>query len=326
MATGWVAVSDRGRSMPVTGGMELRRLERFGAVHHAVVTLEAARDVGISESAWHRAIRTGTLEQMHPGVARIAGSPRTHEQRMAGAVLAVGPGAVASHRSSARLWGAKRSEADPVDIIVDRRTTSARLHGVRVHHPRDLDELRPVPRAGIPTTNPLRMLLDLGAVDPRSVPAALDHIVSNRIASPSSVRAFLTRHRKQGRHGVRALELALRPWQLGDADADSPLETVMNELVQRQRLPPVVFHPIVEGHEVDFLVVGTTVVIECDGHETHGLDRRQFEYDRIRDAELVAAGYTVLRLTWNEVTKHPGRVAKRIRAILERWAPHVLVA
>lgn len=306
--------------------MELRRLERFGATHHAVVTLEAAVDVGISEHAWHRAIRSGTLDPMHPGVARIAGSPRTHEQRIMAAVLAVGPGASASHRSSARLWGAKRSEADPVDIIVDRRTTSARLVGVRVHHPRDLEELRPVPRAGIPTTNPLRMLLDLGAVDARSVPAVLDHVVSSRIASPSSVRAFLARHRRKGRHGVRALELALRPWHVGDADADSPLESVMDALVRRQRLPPVVFHPIVEGHEVDFLVVGTTVVIECDGHQTHGLDRGQFEYDRIRDADLSAAGYTVLRLTWNELTKHPGRAADRIRAVVRRWAPHVLVA
>ncbi|MEX0846632.1 MAG: DUF559 domain-containing protein [Ilumatobacteraceae bacterium] len=306
--------------------MELRRLERFGAVHHGLATVDAARQLGISEAAWHRAVRAGTLDLLHPGVARIAGSPRTPEQRIAAAVLAGGSGAAASHASSARLWGVARRDADPVDIIVDRRTTSARLHGVRVHHPRDLEEVRAVPRSGIPTTNPLRMLLDLGAVDPRGVAAALDHVITRRIASPASVRAFLARHRRQGRHGVGALERALRPWRIGNDDADSRLETRMDALVRRQRLPPMVFHPVIEGHEVDFLVVGTTVVIECDGHEFHGLDRHQFEYDRIRDADLIAAGYTVVRITWTEVTDHPGRVAARIRAVLQRWAPHVLVA
>lgn len=41
---------------------------------------------------------------------------------------------------------------------------------------------------------------------------------------------------------------------------------------------------MVASFEVDFLVCGTRVVIECDGHQVHGLDREQFEFDRIRDA------------------------------------------
>lgn len=56
---------------------------------------------------------------------------------------------------------------------------------------------------------------------------------------------------------------------------DSTLETEMANFVAKYRLPPVVFHPIVAGYEVDFLVVDTTVVIECDGWATHGLQRDQ---------------------------------------------------
>ena len=33
----------------------------------------------------------------------------------------------------------------------------------------------------------------------------------------------------------------------------------------KHHLPAVEFHPIVEGYEVDFRVVGTPVLLECDG-------------------------------------------------------------
>lgn len=54
------------------------------------------------------------------------------------------------------------------------------------------------------------------------------------------------------------------------------------------------------GH-VDFGVVGTRVVIEVDGRKYHE-DPIQFEEDRRRDAELVSRNYTVVRLSYLQVT------------------------
>jgi very-short-patch-repair endonuclease len=305
--------------------MHMHRLELFASTHHGVVTRSAAIDAGVSERSWSRACSTGQLDLLFPRVARIPGSPRSREQQVLAAVLAAGAGAMASHRSSAHIWGASRPIDDPIDLIVDRRQASARLGpGVRVHHPRDLDELRPVVRLGIPTTNPMRMLLDLGAVDPIGVLPALDRMVTLRVVTPTAVAAFLDRHRRRGRHGVKALAAALNVWQIDSRDVHSALEVDMNRLLRRFGLPPAIFHAVVAGYQVDFLFADTQVVIECDGHESHGLDRDQFEFDRQRDAELMAAGFVVVHVTWTQVHRQPAEVAARLCEVLRVWAPHVM--
>ena len=306
--------------------MRLAVFDRFASSHHGVVTADVAAEVGIDAPTWRRAIETGELERLHAGVARVAGSPRTREQRIMAGVAGAGTLAMASHRSSAHLWGIRRPEGDPVDVMLPRRTVQTRLDGVELHHPRDLADLRPIIRNGIPTTDPLRMLLDLGAVDPYGVPAAVDRVVRSRLASPTTIWRYLERHRKPGRSGVRALRAALEPWHIDGHDADSALESLMAATVTRFRLPPMEFHAIVEGFEVDFLVVGTSIVIECDGHESHGLDRDQFEFDRIRDAVLSAAGYVVVHVTWRQLERQPSAAARRIADVIRRWAPHLPAA
>ncbi len=89
--------------------------------------------------------------------------------------------------------------------------------------------------------------------------------------------------------------------------------------MSRYCLPPVAFHKVVEGWEVDFWVIGTPIVLECDGWASHGLERRQFERDRKRDAELTAAGWIVVRFTYRAITRTPAKTAERIRSVLHRW-------
>ena len=306
-------------------GVDLRLLEPFALRHHGVITITAADDAGVSRDAWHRAVRSGQVDGLFPGVARVVGSPRTREQRIVAAVLAAGPTALASHRSATYLWGAPRSASDPIDVIVARRSVSARLPGVVVHHPRDLAELRQVVRSGIPTTTPMRAVLDLGAVDRRSAVAdAVSHLVTAKVVSPATLAAFLRRHEGRGRSGTVALRRALAVWTIDAQMADSTLEARFSRLLRRHHLPSATFHAMVAGYEVDFLLDGTNVVVECDGHASHGLDRDQFEFDRVRDADITAAGYLVVHVTWNTVVRNPRRVAQRLAAVIQRWGPEAL--
>ncbi|MDQ1246598.1 MAG: hypothetical protein QG597_966 [Actinomycetota bacterium] len=57
------------------------------------------------------------------------------------------------------------------------------------------------------------------------------------------------------------------------------------------------------------------VFIEIDGRAYHGLDR--FQHDRTRQNLLVQAGWTVLRFTWEDVTRRPEHVVAQIRDVLE---------
>ncbi len=260
----------------------------------------------------------------HRDVARMFGAPTTMEMRIQAAVLAAGSDALASHRSSALLWGVDRPADDPIDIILPKRARRARLSGVVVHRPRDMQQLRAVWRHGIPTTDPLRTLVDLGAVDPNGVDAALARFVIGGHVTAGAVRAALVRHSQHGRHGVVALREALDRWSVNEKPVDSDLESLMAEIVFTFDLPQMEFHAIVGGYEVDFWVIGSNVVIECDGWSTHGVDRDQFEFDRVRDAGLLGKGFVTVRVTWRQMTQTPRAVARRIEETLAQWSPAVL--
>ncbi len=188
------------------GGVEPLALQDYANEHHGLVTRAAAERRGMSTSAWYRAVESGVLTPLHPGVARLVGAAVTREQRIAAAVLAAGPGAMASHRSAAHLWSIPRPDDDPVDVILTERRREATLRGVIVHRPRDRKDLSPVLRQNIRTSNVLRLLCDLGAVDPRSVPAAVGHVVTTGMASPVALRTAVDVHARRGRHGVPAFE------------------------------------------------------------------------------------------------------------------------
>jgi very-short-patch-repair endonuclease len=305
--------------------MDLRAIDQFAERHNGLVT-KAAVTATRAERTWYRAIERGELEPLHPGVARLYGTAATPTQRIHAAVLAAGPGALASHRSAARLWGIPRPDDDPVDVILPRRTRQATVAGARVHRPRDLLDLRPSRREHVPCTNILRTLCDLGALDPAAVPGAVGHVVTTNLASPAALEAAIRRHSRRGRPGVPALRAALGEWVLDGKPVDSVLEPAMQSLLADHGLPPAEFHPLIGGYEVDFRIVGSPIVLECDGWTTHGLQRDQFERDRVRDAELGALGYVVLRFTYRAIVTRPRREAERIRRNVLRWSPHLLTA
>jgi very-short-patch-repair endonuclease len=289
------------------------------------VTVTAAVRAGVSLRTWYRAVHAGHVEQLYPGVARLHGSIRSREQAIAAAVLAAGRGAMASHRSAAHLWGIPRPENDPIDVMLTDRRREANLPGALVHRPRDRRDLSPVLRQNIRTSNVLRLLCDLGAVDPTSVVAAVGHVVTNGLASPVALRNAVEVHARRGRHGVPAFREALEEWVIDGKPVDSVLEPAMRRLVTTYGLPPVEFHPIVDGYEVDFRFVDSNIVLECDGWEWHGRSRRQFDRDRTRDSELTALGWIVVRFTYRGITRRAAKEAERLRRIVHRWAPHLIL-
>lgn len=304
--------------------MKLELLDTFAQRHHGLVSRHAAKKLGISRSTWYRAIASGQFEFVFPNVVRLWGSPATLPHRALAAVWATGGDALSSHRTSAALWGVERPADDPIDVLLPSRSRHSLPIGVVIHRPRDTLDLRPIMRLGVPTTNPMRMLLDLGAVDPGSVESAMIAVMSSKVASPAAIRAALFRHARQGRRGVTALRDALETWLGEELPPDSELEAAMARVVAAHRLPAVRFHVIVIGFEVDFLIANSTIVIECDGWGSHGLDRNQFEFDRVRDAELLAAGYPTVHITWRQLTTEPAKVAERLRNVIRQWAPTLL--
>lgn len=306
--------------------MDLRQLQPFALGHHGVVRRSDALRLGISKSAWYRAIDSGLLVPLHPNVAALTGAPHTLAQRALAASWSVGGGALASHRTSAALWGIERPDDDPVEVILPSRGRCVVVPGIVVHRPRDLFDLRPVLRDRVPTTIPVRMLLDLAAVAPEALVDAAFALLERRTISPNALRAGLMRHARRGRNGITAFRGLLDVLADEQMPKDSELEDHLAKLLRTHGLPPARFHARIIGYEVDFLIEGSNIVLECDGWESHGLNRDQFEFDRMREADLIAAGFVVVHFTWRRVTAAPHAVAEQIRRAIRRWAPHLIDA
>ena len=173
--------------------MELSLIEPWARRHHGLITRAAAIEAGVSRASWYRALASVRIEVVQPGVARLWDSPRTRQQRIAAAVLSIGRGAVASHRSAAFLWGVERPRDDPVDLVVARNQRVPDLVGVEIHRPTDRADLVPAYRDGIAVTSPSRMLCDLAAVDPEGVAAAIDHVVIAGLVLAPGLRVLVAR-------------------------------------------------------------------------------------------------------------------------------------
>jgi very-short-patch-repair endonuclease len=292
--------------------VDVIRFEPIARRQHGLITRAQAVAAGCHVWAWYRALASEAIVKVHAGVARLPGAFPTPQQTILAGVLAAGPGAMASHRSAALLWGAEIVGDRPVDVTVPRRRHLGPMTGVVLHHPRDRDDLVVSRRDGIACTNPLRTLVDLGAVAPESVPAALAGLMTSGFVSTSAVWAVLDRHARSGRNGITALRQALAEWNFEHRSPDSELEIVMMAMVAGSSLPRPEFHARILGIEVDFVFADAKVVVEYDGWQVHGRDRVQFERDRERDARLVESGYVVLRLTWNQIVRRPSWVAARI--------------
>ena len=89
----------------------------------------------------------------------------------------------------------------------------------------------------------------------------------------------------------------------------------MRDLCDTARIPRPQVNSIVDGDEVDLFWREARLIVETDGHQTHGT-RTAFERDRARDARLTMLGYRVVRFTHGQLTYECGHVAATLSALL----------
>jgi very-short-patch-repair endonuclease len=299
-----------------------RRVAELAAEQHAVIGRHQALACGMTGPTLSRRLANGRLQRLLPGVYVVAGSPPSWIQRLTGACIAAGPTAVASHRAAARLWGLVDGE-QPLEVTVP-LSRAPRLRHVAVHRSTDLTPEQVTRRRGVPVTNPLRTMVDLGAVlDPDEVEAALDRGLVAGLFSVVAIEHRLHQLARCGRSGCGVLRRVLDDRALGDQRPDGLLEPRMARLLRDAGLRPAVFQHVVRDAEgrrigrVDFAYLDLRLAIEVDGWTAHG-SRNAFQSDRDRQNDLVAAGWTVLRFTWHDVVRNPAKVATAIQAFFAR--------
>jgi len=130
-----------------------RRIIDHARNRHGLITTREAFALGATRTMLRSRVAKGLLVPAEREVLQVAGAPATWESRLLAAVLAAGPGAAASHRSAAALWGFEGFGQGVPEITVPRDRRHKRAD-VRVHQSTDLDRCSIRTRRGVPVTDP----------------------------------------------------------------------------------------------------------------------------------------------------------------------------
>ena len=257
----------------------------------------------------HR-IAAGRLHRIHRGVYAVGHVALLPGARYMAAVLAVGDGAVLSHRAAAARLGLRPPPVGAIDVAV-LRPGGRRHKGIAVHVTRSLPDPETTIADSIPCTTWARTLVDLaGIVSERQLGYALERTLELRIFDGEAMDAALETSR--GRRGTAVLRQLLTDLSDEAPPTRRELERRFLKLVKAAPLPLPIVNGYVGELEVDFHWPDHRVVVETDGRATHAHEIA-FHRDRDRDLTLALSDWHVIRLTWRQVVHQPERVVAALR-------------
>ncbi len=277
---------------------------------HSVVTHAQLIDLGFTAREIERRLEAARLIRLYRGVYLVGpvAPPLAHQMA---AVLACGERSYLSHGSASHVQWATPYMPNPRTPHVTVVERDARPRRIRVHRVASLHPSETTTYQRIPITTPARTLLDLApSLTPRQLERSLAEAFRRRIVRPAALEALIARH--PGRPGTPALRRLL---DSDPAFTRSELEERFLALVREAGLPEPEVNAELGPYEIDFLWRDERLAVELDGWSFHS-DRLAFEDDRRRDADLVARGYRVVRITWRQIRDEPVAVAARLAAAL----------
>jgi very-short-patch-repair endonuclease len=285
---------------------------------YGVVTRAQLLDLGLSSKEIDYRVAVGRLRVIHQGIYAVGHDRLAPEGRWLAAVFAGGDDAVLSHRSAARLWGLLAYDGK---IEVTTPKNRRRRPGVRFIRSSVESFDRAIHRS-IPVTTVARTLFDLGAVDERRVPKAFEQADVLDLLEVSELQRLVDRHpRRPGSRAIRSVLARAADWR---GVTRSELEQRFRALVEEAGLPtPELNRPIDLGAiviEADAVWADARLIVELDGYAYHRT-AAAFERDRERDRAAVAAGWRVIRITWQQLATDPRGVVRDLRRALSPHSP-----
>ena len=287
---------------------------------------------GFSDRRIKTLARRGDLYQVGRGV--YANGPKARDilklrdghqlLGLAGAVAAVGPGAVVSHESAAYLHSidllARTNHAASL-TYPSRRGGMARA-GVQLHTATvPAEQVTTV--VGLRVTTPARTVVDLArTLEYRAGVVTADSALHRKLVTKPDLQAVLaTCSRWRGaRRAATVIDFA-------DARAESPLESIARVAFRDCGLPPPELQVWLGGTtepigRVDFYWRTYRTIAEVDGAlKYQGPDGPSRASQQLRrDMLLREDGYEVVHFTWDQINHTPQQVAASIRAAFQRGA------
>lgn len=274
-----------------------------------VITTTQARAAGLSQRQVDLMVERGEWRRPYRGVLIDNSAPITPMQAVVAASFAAG--GLGSHRLCLWLWNLRPPTAPEAIEFSVAYGRSVRLPGVKIYR---VKKMPPACRKGlVPTTSPMRALLDTAAVAPEVVQDAMIRAFSARLFTPGALEAELARASAKGKPGVSALRAALKDLGVGRY-TPSELERRARRLFRECGLPPPQVEVVFGEHgeyRLDFFWPAADLVVEVDGWSIHAAPearRRDFR----KQNRIVIGNHWILRYDWADVVDNAERTAAEI--------------
>jgi very-short-patch-repair endonuclease len=282
---------------------------------------------GVTNGEIRGAIAQGRWTPVAPGLYELVAWPELDGRRLLAACLVTE--GVASHASAAWVWGLLDHEPKPISVSVVygrrpiRRVASSRKPGrllpglpaVVVSHSSDLSEESTTVWRGIPTTKPLRSLVDLaGDAQPDLLDAAIDVALARELVTVDGLMAEASRLKSRGRRGPGQLVAGLERRLLVGAPSPSVLESRALRLLKRAGVHIEQCETVVDGgrYRLD-IQVGPHLFVELDGYAYHW-SPEQKRYDEARRNRLRRLGNEILVYGWATVMNDGRRLVSEVKS------------
>ncbi|MBE2319326.1 type IV toxin-antitoxin system AbiEi family antitoxin domain-containing protein [Solirubrobacter sp. CPCC 204708] len=291
MPTNWSVEARIGPKVTVD---PVQALAKFAAGQWGVVSRAELAACGLSDKQVKRMVARGHLHPLHRGVYAVGHRNVVTEGRFLAAVKACGPEAVSSHHAGCCLRGWLRYDGRPIDVTAPTKRTRPTIKT----HRSELVE-RVIVRQ-IPTTPPLRTIIDLARVEE-------ERTVKRALRAARFTEAELQLLPRTGLLG-RILDLSAAPTASGNEDEvlDLVLKAGFTHPLVNARYPG-------SGYIPDLWWPEQCLLVEVDSLEWHS-DPLAQRADLDRQAWLEAKGERVLRTTRAQVRRDPARFIARLRA------------
>lgn len=271
----------------------------------------------MGEAAIDHAIASGRLFPLFRATFGVGHAQVGSSGRMLAAVLACGTGAVVSHGSAAFLMGLWESEPRAIHVIAANEL-GRKIPGIRRHHvPTPLGK-EVVEHAVIPCASPSRVIVDLaGTVGDASLRRTIEQAAVLQMLDVAEIDEILSGPRRRGSPRLRGI---LEDWRrYPSIRLRSLMEAKLLPLLSQRDLPIPSCNELLrigdQSFEIDFLWRRHRLVVETDGGRFHDHPVAQAR-DLDRNRILIAAGFRVVRLRWEELRDRPEAVITRIGRLL----------
>lgn len=266
-----------------------------------------AIEAGATIRTIRRRVSLGKWVEVERGVYRFPGGHETWHQKVSAATLSL-PGAMASHRTAAFLWGLDGVGGKPAMIEVAAGFDVSRtLRLAKVRHTRRLPKEAAV-REQIAVTPLARTLLDLSdLLTEDTLFLAFDSALRKHAKVIPQLEKELASNGPGRRNRDRLASLVKR-WK-GEVPTASGLEARTALALERHgTVRPTRQHNVYAPNgkfiaRVDFAWIPQRVILQCDSHEWH-LSPAQFEKDLLQRRQLESHGWRVVHVTSRMLATH----------------------